>query len=419
MNLNDKVNFIFDKFNDPKEFKKYGIEKKYKSKLWNMDTSILAILEQMKNKIIDIEYPIIELEVKLEGLNKKNNREYALYIGEKNITPSSTRLKVAFSTIRQYLQILSSLGIVMFTDESEKEILQKFKVSSNFKSSICDFEGPEIIKSWILFCLKRNIGYSRNLGYSIFIMIMHHYKYDFSNISIQNKMVEKRMGKDGFKFFNFLENYGEKYLEKCKKETYGKLIDKSISLESMDDFVNYIYSKLNSDSDSSDESLSHQILMNKYNNTLNKKRSYFKKNIKANRIELKVFDPMINVYSDIINLDNGVEGLGCKFNELNAAHIYNVWQIKREIKEIENNDETFKIDDVIEQVANPYNGLMMDSKYHDHFDRNLFTFDSNGEMIYRESDKDYIFNVLKLQEIKINPLIFNDEMKNFLSKRKF
>jgi hypothetical protein len=62
---------------------------------------------------------------------------------------------------------------------------------------------------------------------------------------------------------------------------------------------------------------------------------------------------------------------------------------------------------------------MMDIKYHDHFDRNLFTFDSNGEMIYRESDRDYIFNTLKLQEIKINPLIFNDEMKNFLSKRKF
>jgi hypothetical protein len=157
-------------------------------------------------------------------------------------------------------------------------------------------------------------------------MTMHHYKYDFSNISIQNKMVEKRMGKDGLKFFNFSETYGEKYLEKCKKETYGKLIDKSIASESIEDFISYIYSNLNNDSESnsSNEFLNRQISMNNYNNLLNKKRSYFKKNIKTNRIELKLFDPEINIYSDIINVDNGVDGLGCKFDELNAAHIYNV-----------------------------------------------------------------------------------------------
>ncbi|MGL5684692.1 MAG: HNH endonuclease [Vagococcus fluvialis] len=73
----------------------------------------------------------------------------------------------------------------------------------------------------------------------------------------------------------------------------------------------------------------------------------------------------------------------------------------------------------IKTASNPYNGLMMNVLYHKYFDRNYFTFNINGKMIYREKDKKYLFNDLKLKEVMINPKILNNEMKHFLSIRKF
>ena len=146
MNLNDKINFILGKFNDLKEFTKYGINKNYKAKLWNMDTSIQGILEQMKLKIVDIKTPIFQIEIRKTGINEKGNNEFSIYIDEKNITPSRIKSEVSYSAVRQYLQILSSLGIVMFGNTAKKQIEGFYDVSANFQSTICDFKESEIIK---------------------------------------------------------------------------------------------------------------------------------------------------------------------------------------------------------------------------------------------------------------------------------
>lgn len=422
--IDDKINFILAKFNDPKEFAKYAISKNYKAKLWNMDTSILGILEQMKLKISNIKTPISQIEIRKTGINEKGNNEFSIYIDEKNITPSRIKSEVSYSAIRQYLQILSSLGIVMFGNTSKKQIEGMYDVSANFKSTICDFKDSEIIKRLIVFCLKRNIGYSRNLSFSIFLSALKYYEYNFDNIEINNKKIEKRMSKDDIKFFDITATYGIFYTKKCLKETYGKLIEYTLKNESIDKFINDLVNIVKDNGENYDLShqtiLENQVILENYLNTLNKERSKFKNTIKTNRETLNLYK-QDNVYSDIVSIDNSIEGLACRFEESNAAHIYNVWQIKDDLKQVfetEKNKES-QIKEIIGYAKNPYNGLMMNIQYHDYFDRNLFTFNIDGQMIYREEDKDYLFNTLKMKEVKINPKILNEEMKNFLSIRKF
>lgn len=415
-NLDDKINFILAKFNDPKEFSRYGINKNYKAKLWNMDTSILGILEQMKLKIYNIQTPIFQIEIKKTGINKNGNNEFSIYIDKKNITPSRIKSRVSYSATRQYLQILSSLGIVMFGNTSEKHIEGMYDVSANFKSTICDFKDSEIIKRLIVFCLKRNIAYSRNLSFSVFLSALKYYEYNFNNIGINNKKVEKIMSKDDIKFFDITTTYGIFYTKKCLKETYGKLIEYTLKDESIDEFVNNLIYVLEDKNESDD--FSNEIWLQNSLNILNKERSKFKDSIKANREILNLYNKHENIYSDIISTDNKVEGLACKFNELNAAHIYNVWQIKNDLKQATKKKEK-DVDKIVASVKNPYNGLMMNNQYHDYFDRNYFSFNIDGEMIYRKEDEEYLFNVLRFKKVRIHPKILNDEMKYFLSVRKF
>ena len=79
MTLNNKINEILTIFNDPIEFEKYGINKNYKAKLWNIDTSILTILKILNNKVSMISGPTLELEVKLVSINKSGNPVFYVY----------------------------------------------------------------------------------------------------------------------------------------------------------------------------------------------------------------------------------------------------------------------------------------------------------------------------------------------------
>ena len=420
MTLNDKIDQILTIFNDPIEFEKYGINKNYNAKLWNIDTSIFTILKVLNNKISEITEPILELEVKSVSINEKGNPMYSMYINNINITPASYNKKEsAYSTIRQYLQILSSLGIVMFGDCKKNNIVNKFKITSNFKESISEFNNSETIKRLISFCLKRNIDYSRNIAFSLFITALNYFDYNFANLKSKNKIITKRANKDGTKFFDLNSDYGIKYIDKCYKETYRQLIIECLKNENLENFINDLY---NICFEKDDNNIEFQIDIKNYLSELNKKKSLFKRNIKDNRTELKLLNENNDNYSDILNINNEIDRLCSKFNELHAAHIYNFWQIKSEILKIANlkkDNYTNILKNIMDWASDPYNGLVMKSEYHDYFDRNLFSFNNNGEMIYREEDKEYLFNVLRLEEIKINPLILNDKMKNFLRLRKF
>ena len=423
MTLNNKIDEILTIFNNPIEFEKYGINKKYNAKLWNIDTSIFTILKVLNNKISMISDPILELEVKLGSKNKNNNYQYSMYINNINITPSSYKKEVAYSTMRQYLQILSSLGIVMFGNCKKNNIVNKFKITSNFKESISEFNNSEMIKRLISFCLKRNVDYSRNIAFSLFITSLNYFNYNFADLKSKNKIITKRANKDGTKFFDLNSDYGIEYIDKCYKETYSELIIQCLKNENLENFINDLY---NICFKKDDNFINVQIEVKNYLSELNKRRSSFKKNIKENRTELKLLKESDDNYSDILNMDNEIHRLCSKFNELHAAHIYNFWQIKSQILEIANSKEEEEEEDynnvlkkIMDWASDPYNGLVMKGQYHDYFDRNLFSFNNNGEMIYRKEDEKYLFNVLKLEKIKINPIILNDKMRNFLRLRKF
>ncbi|MGL5617441.1 MAG: MAG4270 family putative restriction endonuclease [Metamycoplasmataceae bacterium] len=428
MNLNDKVNFILSKFNDPKEFERYGIDKKYRAKIWNIDTSILTILKRMNQKVKDISVPIDIITVKKTGVSSTGESRFSFFIGNINVTPSTMGI-VSLGASRQYLQILSSLGIVMFGNTKGKYLENDFKVAANFKSMLNSDYDLDMTQRLISFCLKRNIAYSRNLAVSLFLCSLRLFKFDFKNIDLENRKVEKRMRKDVKKFFDLASKYGDNYLDKCLDETYGKFLEYTLKNESIENFINGIFNIIQNQDDDNDsiilnQEITKQIELANYLNSLKTYRSKFKNNIKKNREELRLFDPQENLYSDIITIENDMDGLASRFNELQAAHIYNIWQIKEDLikvvkeyeSEINNNEQ---IEEVIKSAENPNNGLMMNIQYHDYFDRNLFTFNEKGEMIYRDEDKKYLFETLKLKEVRINPKILNNEMKHFLSIRKF
>ncbi|MGL5591897.1 MAG: MAG4270 family putative restriction endonuclease [Metamycoplasmataceae bacterium] len=427
MNLNEKVNFILSKFNDPNEFERYGIDKKYKATIWNIDTSILTILKRMNMKVKDLNGPIETITVKKTGVSSTEESRFSFFINNINVTPSTMEI-VSLGAARQYLQIFSSLGIVMFGNTKGKFLENDYKVASNFKSMLNSDYDLDLIQRLISFCLKRNISYSRNLAVSLFLCSLRFFKFDFRNIDPINRKVEKTMGKDGVKFFDLLSKYADDYLDKCLDETYGKFLENTLKNESLEDFINGLFNIIQNPNDSNDSfiinnEIAKQIELANYLNSLKIGRSKFKTNIKKNREELHLFDPEENLYSDIITIENDMDGLASKFNELQAAHIYNVWQIKDDlvkvVKEYESEINNNQIENLIKPVENPYNGLMMNAQYHDYFDRNLFTFNEKGEMIYRDEDKEYLFEKLKLKKVRINPKILNSEMKHFLSIRKF
>ncbi len=419
MTLNNKINEILTIFNDPIEFKKYGINKNYKAKLWNIDTSILTILKNLNNKISIISGPILELEVKSVSINKKGNTMYSIYINNINVTPASNKEECAHNTITQYLKILSSLGILMFTKLDKNNIVNKFEITCNFKTVIGEFNNPEMIKRLINFSLKRNINYSRNLGFSLFIATLNFFNYNFNNLKDENRTITKIKNKDSIKFFDANSNYGTNYFAKCSKETYSELIFECLKNEKIENFINDLY---NIHFKKDDKFIENQIETQNILANLNKERNYFKKNTKDNRIELNLLKDSNDNYSDFLNINNEIDGMSSKINELEAAHIYNFWQIKDKILKIAKSKEdgyTSSIKNLMTSASDPYNGLLMKSDYHDFFDRNYFSFNENGEMICRPEDEEYLFTTLKLQKIKINPLIFNEKMKNFLRLRKF
>ncbi|MGL5684693.1 MAG: hypothetical protein ACRCXQ_02725 [Vagococcus fluvialis] len=290
----------------------------------------MTILNQMKSKIENIEKPIEKIEIKKMGFNKKNNPEFSIFFDEINITPSRRKISVSDAAISQYAQILDSLGILMFGKTKQNELEGFYDVSANFKSTICNNYDSEMIKRLISFCLKRNISYSRDLSFSIFLCSLEFYKFDFNNINIQNIIVEKSRGKDAVKVFDPRTEYGRFYLGDCLKRTYNKLLEHTIKNEGLEEFINDLYiiiknqDKNNDNINVNDTEIADQIEIKNSINALERERGKLKDQIIKNRQDLNLYYSNDKLYSDIITIDNSIDGLAGKVNELEAAHIYNM-----------------------------------------------------------------------------------------------
>lgn len=423
------INEIFSLLLDENVYKKFGINKR--ACYWKMGTSFFKMFDRLLKNIenIDISSPITSTYNPKNKTTQGNNPSYKLVINNINITPCKVRGYVSDAAIHQYMRVITSFGIGVIDKyyESYKDFVEnngQIFLVHNAKRLLEINNRIGLIKKVIVDAFFSNIQDTRNIAYSIILEFLFAKSFNFNNLNSNNRIfywnkLIGRTNKKERKYANLITD-----LELIKKDiyrqgtigTYKEIIDCLIKeYETVESFVNEIWFeyqyKFEGKNKIYDELIKTQIKKENILSLIKNERSKFKDNIFENRKQLGFINSKDELYSDLVEIDNTNNNLLAKFNEAEAAHIYDVYQIKRDII---NNIDNVKL---IKFVSNPNNGLIMKHEYHKSLDRNQWSFDANGNMIVPIENQDYLFNVLKLKKVKINPSIFNDEMKYFLNKR--
>lgn len=395
---------------------------------WKLGTSIFGMFDKFLNKTknININNHIIECK------KIKNENRYNLWMGENIVTPSRNKENVALSTITQYRRVFCSFGVGIEQKKykSEKDFVinqGKIYLVHNFKSLIDKENRNFLIIKLISDSLFSHIVYLRDFSYSIIFEFLFDKNFDFSLLDLENrtfyfnKMIGKHNNKTK-KCLSLIYNLQEIKNDIKKQGTNGtykeivECLNKNFS--NVEDFVKTIWNEYESKEngkEKDDESLNN---INKINliSEIKNNRSKFKNNIFLNRKSLNLIKNENDLYSDIEDVNGGKQGLLARFNEAEAAHIYDVWKIKNILLESMSIDKDEK-NELLAYIANPNNGIIMKSEYHKSFDRGQWTFDINGNMLVHIDNQKYLFDVLGLKQIRIDKQILNAEMKEFLSKR--
>ena len=408
MTLNNKIDEILTIF------------KSKDAKLWKIGTDIFNTIERL---FINLEDADLNELTKIELKKNNNPKKFSFFYNGKNITPTHLKKKeVSDSAIRQYIDMLESLNI-MFQKKSEvKNVFNgknescNLEVSSSFLNTIkkmTDKNNFKISCQIIINALNSNNKQKINLGYSLFIIILWKLNFDFLLLNSNNKIVELQKYSKIFDLSNELER--EENFKKSWGDTYKTIVEVIINKTELDSIINFIYSDFDINKNNYFTSESKQI--KEFEKIVEKLRFEFRRNIKEDRVNLFLIkkDDIETIYSDLEiyqeeNCENNIEA---RISDLEAAHIFDVWRVKEILKksEYEDNKEIIKI------ISDPKNGLLMCPRYHRFFDKKLFNFNINGEMVCNEDDENYLFNQLKLHKVRIKRNVMNEKMKEYLSKR--
>lgn len=422
----EKISQIFDWFTNKEELSNnFFKDLKYKPKLWNIDTDPFNSLKRLRDNIAEIKDDILNIKIEPVFIDSGESR-YQMLINGINITPTTKWPKIAaLSTIRQYLQFWYGLGIIEHITDFRKNITY-IHVNANFKYVInesIENWNNDLVIDYISYNLNSNLGFARNLAYSLFCVSLFELDNNiFENLEEKHLFFEKRCNKDGTKVGSFKTSYGINYLRKMKKETYNSLI-KNIKQANLDDFINILHDTIFNKKE--DNYFLYNIELRNINENIDRYRATFKNKTFLDRKEKNLIEKISDLYSDIVSLDENFEGLNDYFNISNACHIYEVRQIKKDAKKkystLKNNENVIvEIDNEISKFAqDPNNCIMMTGDIHKLFDRRMFSFNINGEMIYSKENEDYLFRIKKLPKLKIRKEVFNKKMKDFLQKRMF
>ena len=269
--------------------------------------------------------------------------------------------------------------------------------------------------------LFSRIQYVRDLSYSIIMsfLISNQFKFELLNKDNQNIRLFKARN-DTPKLLNLI-NEKEEILEDIDnqglKGTYNSIVEciKKNTNNDINNFIDDIWFEYErKDAINFEEDRNKERNKNYLIDKIKQNRSKFKPNIFKNRKELGLINSQNDNYSDIEDIDGSKDGLLAKWNEAEAAHIFDVAKIKNFLL---NNEDVTKQNEYLSFISDPNNGIIMKHEYHKSFDRGQWTFDSNGNMIVPYENKKYLFDILKLKYIKINANVLNEDMKKFLNKR--
>lgn len=422
------INEIFDLLLDDETYSKYGIT--CSAKYWKMGTSYFTMFDRLYENIknLDISKPMKCVFNEKNKTTQGKNKSYKFLIDEINVTPCKVRGYVSDSAIHQYMRSITSfgLGVVEKKYDNNKEFVEKngeIRLVSNVKELLKKENRLNLIRKIIGESFFSNVQDTRNIAYSIIMEFLFAKNFDFNLLIDKNRIFywNKLIGKLNKKEIKCASLVTD--LDKIKKDIYNQgtiatfkeVIDcLKNEYDTVEKFIEDIWweyqYKLNNNDNFYDDLIQQQIMKYNLQAQIVNNRSKFKDNIFNNRKQKGLINKKDELYTDIVDLNNSKENLLAKFNECEAAHIYDVYKIKRKI--FTNNDQKIILD-----ISNPNNGLIMKHEYHKSFDRGQWFFDANGNMIVPLENQEYLFNILNLKRIKINPLVLNDKMKQFLAKR--
>lgn len=422
------INEILDLLLDQETYSKHGIT--CSAKYWKMGTSYFTMFDRLYENIkdIDISKPMKCVFNEKNMTTQGKNDTYKFLIDGINITPCKVRGYVSNAAIHQYMRSITSFGLGAIEKKyaNNKEFVEQngeIRLVSNIKELLKKENRLNLIKKIIGESFFSNVQDMRNIAYSIIMEFLFAKNFDFNllvgknRIFYWNKLIGK-LNKKEIKCASLITD-----LDKIKKDIYNQgtiatfkeIIDcLKNEYDTIEKFVEDIwwdYRYKLFDSDKYYEYLiQQQINQKNIKAQIANNRSKFKDNIFENRKQKGLILKKDELYTDIVDLNDNKENLLAKFNEAEAAHIYDVYKIKREI--FTTNDDSILFD-----ISNPNNGLIMKHEYHKSFDRGQWFFDANGNMVVPIENQHYLFNVLNLKRIKINPLVLNEDMKHYLSKR--
>lgn len=136
----------------------------FSAKLWNIDTNIFNFLN-IVSKILQDSKKYKFKEIRVQHFSEENR--YKFWIDE-ILIPSSYDEFLAESTIRQYLQIFTSLNYIdgaILPKMNSYIILELFFEISN----LLFLEPISFTTKIIINSIKSNVSYIKNIGFSMFV----------------------------------------------------------------------------------------------------------------------------------------------------------------------------------------------------------------------------------------------------------
>ncbi|MDE6472997.1 MAG: HNH endonuclease, partial [Ureaplasma sp.] len=330
-----------------------------------------------------------------------------MLINNNNITPSFKNI-VKHSTMRQYLQIGLSLGLISYDDNKKWDNDDFFlNINPKFWQINCkniDSELTDLFVYALFNSLDNHVSWTRNFGLSLFLSLIEQFdntifnsfnndyfllpKTNRNKNLINNKIyLSSSNGKEYIKHLRGLKTnlFGE------GKNTYKTLCEKILSKYKFDDILDQMYkiTKCTNDNDFFDnqfitnkkfnENKIKKDALDKYLNILNNKRCKLRENIIISRVG--TIEDII--YSDIENSE-----LNDTFvSSQEACHIYDIYKIKSDLSNYiietdynELNDNV--IDQIIDKADDFNNGILLNRNCHKIFDKNYVWFNDEGKLIY-------------------------------------
>lgn len=418
-NLNNLINLLINDDTLPQSY------------YWKMGTDIFNMLDRLYENIKDLEinnyvyFKKNKNEITVEG----KNEVYNLFLNDVDITPIVKAKKgCALNTATQYKRVICGFGIGIIQTKgykSEKDFILnegKINLSYDIKWLLNPKNRYNLIIKLISNACFSHIQYIRDFAYSILMSLLIKKRFRFELLSKLNQYIRLFKTRNKTSKLLHLINEYEEVLKDINIQgisgTYATII-KCINENTNNNIENFINDVWNEYERKQSEDIEDKYILRERRkkdiiDKIKNNRSKFKSNIFKNRQELGLINSENDTYSDLEDDQGSKEGLIAKWNEAEAAHIFEVAKIKSFLL---NNDDIEKEHEYLNFVSDPYNGIIMRHDYHKSFDRGQWTFDSNGEMVVPYENQEYLFKTLNLKYIRISKDVLNENMKKFLNKR--